>query len=310
MQKNRAMTAPEREYIIGRLDEWIASPCPQTVDEDAAIALMRLDADYWTPRRACEASIYVCRERTDRALSKEEIGRRERTRRARETLAWRRRERAMFEELAILRSRVAKRDLDATQMVEEIERLTSRIAELERELGEAELIIAESLAGEEREREKREMGFTESDEKALNDFLDEWIALRRLPGTERSYSQRMYELAYILMHHSHVAYGFLRQVLALPSMRNVRKHFKEVDDAEKVAITDLSQLEKVIHDHLVRHGVVEDGPVDIVDDADVAGDAEDAMSDEDDWEGDDPPEGIVTGKWIRCFWWTELVSVS
>jgi hypothetical protein len=221
VQKKREMSAEERECIAGLFGDWKAGDNQEEVVQEACLALLELDDTYWNKERAAEAFLAMDREITEAAYGEEEMIRRERTRKAREAHAERRRERALVAELALMRGRLSKAEFTNAQLREEKERMLARMAELEKGLAEAELILRQVLASDEREREKKNLNFTSGDQRILDEFVDEWAELRRRPVTERAYSERMYELAYILRHHSPAAYKFLRQVLALPSLENI-----------------------------------------------------------------------------------------
>jgi hypothetical protein len=88
---------------------------------------------------------------------------------------------------------------------------------------------------------------------ALNDFLEEWKLLALEPVNRRRYSERMYELAFVLHRHSPEAYDLLRQALALPAASSIQEHFAEVMAAEKKELLDTDSMSEQIKAHVTEN---------------------------------------------------------
>jgi hypothetical protein len=138
---------------------------------------------------------------------------------------------------------------------EAIETLLAENEELRSELEESRVTIEEIIAGVLPDVAVAQEECPEGEWQHLKMFLDEWLKLAAVPLNRRRYSERMYELAFILHRDSPVAYDVLRQILALPTRSCLQDHFKEVMEAQIRKMTNPAEAERVVREYIAEKHV-------------------------------------------------------
>jgi hypothetical protein len=172
------------------------------------------------------------------------------------------------EELDVLRARADDAiELETARV--EIADLIQRCqaAERERDQFRGELREAQRVL-DEAQHDVEAAGLPEQDRAELTTFFAEWRALMVGPVNRRRYSNRLYELAFILHGHSPAGCEVLRQVLALPCRQCLQDHFRADMTCERMELGDAGLMRQRLLSYCTRYGVNPTGfPVVVASDA-------------------------------------------
>jgi hypothetical protein len=269
----RAMTTEEDQAFAAMLEQWKQSTDRSREELELVTTLLRLDSHYWSLNKVRD-ELQIRRDAGDpppeakgqewqewqELLSKKRherrIQREDRARAARAAKAAKHAAATQQKEMASLRvslrnmqQREASREELLHEVLRENRELREAQEELLRELQEARELLDLVLDSVEDARARLKPEAKE----ALNEFLAEWVLLASDPGHRRRYSERMYELSFILHRHSPEAYDLLRQTLSLPAASCLLKHFAEVMTAEKPELEDLAGMQARLEAHVKEH---------------------------------------------------------